>query len=297
MKKTKKNALILFLLFFSVSPSFCMDLRFKLSGGYGSLKLGEVNRSLLGWAEWQKEKAILRENWDYHGEEVRKLSAGYDIGGEIIAFFTPRIAVSIGAGFIYGERIEEKIELFVDVNSISYAFARPAKVNAFPLIFSAYYFYPLNKKFDIFVKGGMGLIWAKYIQRAADKKIELEKLKAGELEAGNFNYHDEEFIEASARDSIFLGGLGFIYKIDPSLSFFIEGEARWAKINGFQGETYEGETGELYFFEEYSSDIDFWRPRLKMSTEEPSGEHLRAVKKAVVDFSGYSVKIGLLIKF
>ncbi len=274
-----------------------MDLRLILSGGYGSLKLGELNRSLLGWAEWQKEKAILRENWDYHGEEVRKLSAAYDIRGEIIAFFTPHIAVSIGAGFIYGEHIEEKIELFVDVNSISYALARPAKVNAFPLIFSAYYFYPLNKKFDIFVKGGMGLIWAKYIERLGNKRIELEELEAGEIEPGNFTYIDSEFISASARDSIFVGGLGLSYRIDPSLSFFIEGEARMAKINGFQGETHEGETGELYFFEEYSSDIDFWQAKFQMLTEGPSGDNFRSVKKAVVDFSGYSVKIGLLIKF
>jgi hypothetical protein len=275
-----------------------MDLRLILSGGYGSLKLGELNRSLLGWAEWQKEKAILMENWDYHGEEVRKLSAGYDIRGEIIAFFTPHIAVSIGAGFIYGEHIEEKIELFVDVNSISYALARPAKVNAFPLILSAYYFYPLiNEKFDLFLKAGVGLIWAKYIQRAANKRIELEELEAGEIEPGNFTYVDSEFISASARDSIFVGGLGLSYRIDPSLSFFIEGEARMAKINGFQGETHEGETGELYFFEEYSSDIDFWQAKFQMLTEGPSGDNFRSVKKAVVDFSGYSIKIGLLIKF
>jgi hypothetical protein len=70
-----------------------------------------------------------------------------------------------------------------------------------------------------------------------------------------------------------------------------------AKINGFQGETHEGETGELYFFEEYSSDIDFWQAKFQMLTEGPSGDNFRSAKKAVVDFSGYSVKIGLLIKF
>ncbi len=271
MKKAIKILLALILSLLFVSPSFSLDLRLILSGGYGSLKLGEVNRSLQGWAGWQKEKAIFRENWEYHGEEVRKFNAGYDIGGEIIALFTPRIAVSIGAGFIYGEHIEEKIELFVDVNTRSYALTRPAKVSAFPLLLSAYYFYPLNNKFDIFIKGGLGLIWAKYIERAGNKGIELEDWEAGTLEAGNFNYLDEEFISASARDSIFLGGLGFIYKIDPSLSFFIEGEARMAKINGFQGETHEGETAELYFFEEYSSDIDFWRAKFQMLIEAPSG--------------------------
>jgi len=297
MKKTKKNALILFLLLFSVSPSFCMDLRFKLSGGYGSLKLEEVNRSLQGWAEWQKELTIFRVNWFLLGEEVKKFNAGFDFRGEIMAFFTPRIAVSIGAGFIYGEHIEEKNELFIDLNTKLYAFARPAKVSAFPLILSAYYFNPLNKKFDLFLKGGAGLIWAKYIERAGNKRIELKELEAGEIESGNFTYIDSEFISASARDFIFVGGLGLSYRIDASLSLFVEGEARWAKINGFQGETHEGETEELYFFEEYSSDIDFWRPRLKMSAEEPTGDNFRSVKKAVVDFSGYSVKIGLLIKF
>jgi len=264
-----------------------MDIRLILSGGFGTLKLEEVNRSLYGWAEWQKEKAIFRENWDYIGEEVRKLNTGFDFGGEIAVFFTSRIAVGFGAEFIYGELVEKNIELFVEMDSKSYALTRPAKASAIPLILSAYYYYPLNKKLDLFLKAGGGLIWAKYIERAGNRRLEEEY----------FNYLKEELIIASSRGSIFVGGLGLSYRIDPSLSLFIQGEARLAKTSGFQGKMPEGELGELYYFEEYSPDIDFWRATFKMYAEAPSGEDFRSVRKAVVDFSGFSAKMGLLIKF
>lgn len=249
------------------------------------MKLDDINHSLKGWAEQWKRITLSRDDWEFAGGGAGKLNIGYDFEGEIIVSFSPHLAASFGVGLIYGELAEEKIEVFIDVDSSTNSITRPTKVNARPLTLSGYFIYPLGKKLDIFIKGGAGLVWTKYTEREGGKS----------LTADNYNYWWHQ--KASAQGPVFLGGLGIIYRIDSSLGFFIEGGARWAKISGFRGETPEGEEGDLYFFEEYDSDFDSWQAKYMISTEKPTGDNLRSVKKAVVDFSGFSAKIGLLIKF
>ena len=285
MGKTKKAALILFLLFFSFSLSFGIDISLKLSGGLSYIKLDDINRSLKGWEELWKKTTLSREDWEFAGGGAGKLNIGYNFEGEIIFSLSPHLAASFGIGLIYSELVEEKIEVFINANSNQTSRTKPTKVNAQPLTLSGYFFYPVGKKLDVFIKGGAGLIWAKYIERQGWKPLSAE----------TYNYGWQQ--EASAQGPVFLGGLGIIYRIDDSLGLFIEGGARWAKISGFQGETSEGEEGNLYFLEELEPDIGFWQTSFMISAEEPSGDNFRSIKKAVVDFSGFSARIGLLIRF
>ncbi|UCC40000.1 MAG: hypothetical protein JSV96_00630 [Candidatus Aminicenantes bacterium] len=289
MEIIKKAALILFLLFSSFSLSSGIDISLRLSGGLCYLKLNDINRAIKGWEESWKKTTISREGWEFAGGEAAKFNIGYDFDGEIMVSISPHLAASFGVGLIYGELIDKKTELFVNVDSRHYAFARPAKVTALPLIFSGYFFFPLSKKLDIFIKGGLGLIWAKYVVRE------------GYLQFSEYNPEDEfDYYwhqSASAQGSAFVGSLGINYSINPGLGFFIEGGARWAKISGFRGEAPEGGEGDLYSFEEYDPDIDFWRKNIVIFTEKPTGDNFRSVQKAVVDFTGFSAKIGLLIKF
>lgn len=285
MGKIKKAALILFLLFSSFSLSFGIDISLKLSGGLSYIKLDDINRSLKGWEELWKKIILSREDWEFAGGGAGKFNIGYNFEGEIIVSLSPHLAASFGVGLIYGELTEEKIEVFIDTHSSTSSITRPTKVNALPLTFSGYFFFPLGKNLDVFIKGGTGLIWTKYIEREGGKS----------LTADTYNYWWHQ--EASAQGPVFLGGLGIIYRIDPSLGFFLEGGARWAKISGFQGETPEGEEGDLYFLEEHDPDLDHWHAKYGIFTEEPTGDYFRSVKKAAVDFSGFSARIGLLIKF
>jgi hypothetical protein len=285
MKRIRKAALILLLLFSSFSISYGIDISLRLSGGLCTLKLDNINHTLKGWVELWKNITLSRDDWEFAGGEAKKFNAGYDFDGEILVSLSRHIAASFGVGFIYGELAEEKIEVFINTDSSTSSIARPTKVNARPLTLSAYFFYPLGKKLDLFVKGGTGLIWSKYIEREGGKSLTADHY--------DFWWHQQ----ASAQGPVFLGGIGIIYRIDSSLSFIIEGGARRAKISGFRGETPEGEEGDLYFFEEYNSDFDFWQAKYLIFTEEPTGETFRSVRKADVDFSGFSAKIGLLIKF
>jgi hypothetical protein len=275
--------LILLLVFWDSAQG--VDLHFKISGGYSYLRLSEVHRSLNGWAEWKKIEAKENQNWQVLGENVRGMHSGINLEGEILFFFTPRISLGLGAGYIYSDVNEAGAEVIVErpTGTLSHVF--PMTVSAYPLTLSAYYFVPLISKLRLFLRGGTGLVWAKYVNREGRKFLTVK----------NYNYL--ELQKASASGSIILAGLGLMYDSDMGVLFFIEGTARLAKVQGFSGENEVGIKGILYSFEEYISDQDLWQAKAKIMAEKPSGPNFRSVSEAVVDFSGFSAKIGFMIRF
>jgi hypothetical protein len=275
--------ILVLLLVFSDS-ALGLDLHFKISGGYAYLKLSEVHRSLHGWAEWKKIEAKENKNWQVLEENVRNMHSGINLEGELLFFITPRLSVGLGAGYLYSDVNETKAEVTVERPAGTLNQVFPMTVSAYPVTLSGYYFVPLRNNLRLFFRGGFGFVWAKYVNREGRKV----------LTAKNYNYF--ELQKASASGSIAIGGFGLMYDSDIGVRFFIEGTARLAKIQGFSGENELAIKGTLYYYEEYSSDLDFWQARAKIMAEKPSGPDFRSVSEAVVDFSGFSAKIGFMIR-
>lgn len=286
LKKIVKIKILIFslLLIFDVS-SYCIEVNLKISGSLCYLNPEHINRSLNGWEEWFKKANLYYEYLSYKEGEVKNFNLGTAFEGEFIISITPHFAVGFGTGYIYCELSEEKTALTVDSREETIVFAKPLKINAFPLNFSAYYFFPLSKKMKLFIRGGTGLVWAKYVERQA---------RAESLE-DEFNYYWKQ--EATAQGQIYFTSLGLIYEPDRFFRFFIEGEVKSAKLSGFHGETADEESGTLFFFEEYNQNLEFWRAQNVLLKEKPSGDNFRSIQKTVIDLSGFSVKIGVLIKF
>jgi hypothetical protein len=266
-------------------PVMGLELDFKISAGYAYLKLDDINTGLLDWAEWIKREAENQNNWEYLGQNVHSLHSSILLEGEIMLTFSRRLGISIGTGYIYGELKQEKAEVLVQRPTGVLSQVYPITASAYPVILSAYYFLPLNDWLYVYARGGGGYAWAKYVQREG-KKLET---------AINYNYFRNN--RASATGPILQGGLGFVFETDVGLRFFVEGLIRKAKIQGFTGENELDEQGTLYYFEEYISDLDIWQVKNEIRAEKPSGSNIRSVSEAVVDFSGFSVTIGFIIRF
>ena len=88
-----------------------------------------------------------------------------------------------------------------------------------------------------------------------------------------------------------------MFETEVGVRFFVEGLYRNAKIQGFTGETELEGQGTLYYFEEYIPELDFWQAKNEIRAEKPSGPNIRSVSEAVVDFGGFSVTIGFIIRF
>ena len=266
-------------------PVFCLELDFKLGGGYAHLGLENINQGIASWAEWRKKEAEENKNWLYLGQNISSLHSGFQFEGEILLSFSSRLGISLGMGYLFGDLKEKDTEVLVQRPTEVLSQIYPVTASAYPLVLSAYYFFPLSRKIHIYARGGGGTAWAKYVYKEAKKLESVE----------NYNY----FLSgrASARGPILLGGIGFVYETDIGVRFFVEGLMKKAKIEGFSGVNELEEEGTLYHFEEYIPDLDFWQSKNEIRAEKPSGPTYQSVSEALVDFSGFSVKIGFIIRF
>ncbi len=284
-KFTMKVVRAVLLLLFSGIYLSGIELGFKFSGGYANLNVENPNRALADWAEWKKREAEAIKNWEYLGKNVKNLDSGIHFEGEFIVSLSNRIEIGLGTGYIYGDLKENEVEVMVRRPAGSISHICPLTVSAYPLVLSVYYLFPFKSGFSVFIRAGGGVAWAKYVNREAQK---FES-------SARYNYLRVE--KASASGPMLIGGIGFSFEIDAGMRFFIEASARRAKIQGFSGENVLDEKGILYHFEEYAPDLDFWQSKIEIRTEKPLGSNYRSISEALVDFSGFSVKIGFMVRF
>jgi len=262
-----------------------VDVSLKLSGGQSFFELKRINRLLEHWVVWKQKDTDTHSDWTYIGGNVSNLQSGFDFTGEIMVAFTPRIIFGIGAGYIYSELIEDKTALTIERVVGTFLDVKPIKISALPMTISGYYFFPLSSSARLYVMGGAGPVWGKYIDREGRRLTTKD----------NFTY--QAFQRTSGRGSIVLAGCGFEYEFEPGMRVFLEGLGRVCQISDFQGENNLGETGTLYSFEEHIPEFDIWQAKNQIMEAQPSGENFRSVQKATVDLSGIMIKIGLVFRF
>jgi hypothetical protein len=281
-----KKAAIFLLVFICIAPLvYTVDLSIKFSTGLDFINPVNVNRLLQDWFTWHELEADAHINSHLLSGEAQELRSMIDLEGEFLLSLSENFALSIGSGLIFGEISQPSTETSVQKTVGIFTYVHPVQVSATPLILSGYAFLRLWRSFSIYAKGGTGILWTKYIDRD------------GRLRSGNIKYFYENVNKVTARSPIYQAGLGFIFEIEPGVRFFLEGIFRKAKVKGFSGENKIGETGKLYHYEKYSSNLGFWETQFAVLPEAPSGNTIRSVSEAVLDLSSFSVKIGLIVRF
>ena len=285
MKKTLAVAALCVVLLLLPPSSRGLDIQLRLSSGLWQMNLGEVNAALVGWRDGLKQTADVDPNMQFVSGDGGRLRLGVDFEAELVLSFSRWIKLGLSAGYGYGSLDEKATLLTIEQAGTLFERARPTKVSAFPFLVSGYFNLPLGRKFNVYLRAGVGAIQARYVSREAQKKVADTR----------FTY--PAYDNAKASRLTYLGGLGLSYSFDQSLGFFIEAAARSARVDGLTGENRLEQKGILYSYEEYLPQAGFWRPTMHVLPEEPGGGNVRNVREAVVDFSGYSIKIGLLLKF
>jgi opacity protein-like surface antigen len=285
MKKTLTIAALCVVLLLIPPSSRGLDIQLRLSSGLWQMKLGEVNAALVGWRDGLKQTADVDPNMQFVSGDGGRLRLGVDFEAELVLSFSRWIKLGLSAGYGYGSLDEKATLLTIEQAGTLFERARPTKVSAFPFLVSGYFNLPLGRKFNVYLRAGVGAIQARYVSREAQKKVTDTR----------FTY--PAYDNAKAGRLTYLGGLGLSYSFDQSLGFFIEAAAQFARVDGFTGENLLEQKGILYSYEEYLPQAGFWRPTMHVLSEEPGGANVRNVREAVVDFGGYSIKIGLLLRF
>jgi hypothetical protein len=279
--------LCFFLLVLSIGAAqgLSMEFSLKVAGGVSFVNPQEVNFVLQNWEEYWMTRAESTSTWEYLGGQVSTLKLGWDFEVELIFNFTPRLAIGLSSGYIFSEVGEGATTLTIEKVLGTFEHIKPTKISGIPLIFSGYYIQPLNSAFSLFLRAGGGPLWAKYFEKDGNRKLE------------NENYGYPQWISSSAQGQIYLMGLGIVFETDAGIRFFMEGTWKKASITGFSGENKQEVTGPLTYVEEYLPNFELWQAKYDIYAEPPSGENYREINQGTVDFSGFSLKIGLIIKF
>jgi len=261
----------------------------KFSGGYGNTAQGDLGEVMDGLNSQLADLAatVGLANPD----DVENVNWGFDFEGEFVFSLSKNFGVGLGVGYM--ERKKDSLAVLELEPLISGSFSWEPKYSAIPINLSGYYYLPISSKMNAFLKAGIGYYSAKITFKT---RQELKLL-------GSPNEWDQNDGEAKDNGFGFHGGLGFEYKITESISLYAEGIGRYANFKNWDVDnTYSDssgytlrESGTFWYVEEYEEQTGKYYPSLHLSEQKPSDPGLRNIKKAEIDFSGFSFRIGVKI--
>ena len=287
--KTKKTIFFCLLFFLIMAISIFPDTAskkfdLKISGGLTYLEVGDWNAHHVGWNEQRRMSVeaaggtVISENQELHW--------GKEMAGELIFNLNSRFAVSGGIGYIYGN-VADTAETIVD--GVTALNVHDFKVRAIPLRAGGYYFFPIAPKMQISLNAGLGYYFAK-----AERFYRREP--------GDGYWIDSEGTGTGGGIG-FDGGIEFEYSISNNVSILIGGYGRYAKISGIEGHRERIDSNNWsdsidgnYYALERERPPWGWFPVVNIATEAPSGAGTRNVRDAHVNFSGFTIRLGLKIK-
>lgn len=251
-----------------------------LYGGGSFISGGDLNKGAQGFADFYSHSLAIEGKG-----KVKPARLSYIYGGELSFPLSPYFSLGLGVDYFLGER-ESRVE-FEKTSSTDIYITRP-KFQALPLRLSLS-FYPLPY---FYFKWGFEYYFAQCSYFYQYKTEEFQEEWQG---------------EAKAQDIGFLGGFGFEWKLFSPLSFVIEATGRYARIMGLKGEgkykdpegTVYTEEGSLMIYEKIRIIGEKGYPHLFIHEKAPTAyvSPDPKPKEAILDFSGFSLKVGIKIRF
>jgi len=271
----------------------------KLMGGLGYLSVGDINRHLESYDNY------LSKMTNYEGGKTKKLdNYSSNLEGELRLDISSKFAVSVGIGYM-----SEKNKSFFEYTGPfpfralfegkQNYFIKP-KIKTIPLKLGIHYTLPLSSRINLFLNGGLGYYFS---------KASLYKCHWSSNYGGYFVIHTkEENYDISSNGLGFHGGIGFEYDIANNLALVLEFQGRYARIKNLKGNRFYNltfgvnpgveEEGILYIGERDLTIEGYGEncPDLIISQSKLSGDEFRNTREAVLDFSGFSLRMGIRIK-
>ena len=252
---------------------------FRLYGGGNYLSGGDLNKGLQGWADYWTARRI-DEGYALQSGSFNPVHLGLGAGGDILFHLTPRLAVGIGTEYIAASK-STSFAFQAPLESIDWEYV--GKPSAVPVKLSVFYFLPLGDRMKVGIHAGAGYYWA-------DARIESDTTGSEEI-----NY----LIESKAKGIGFHGGIALEMKLLSNISVFIEAAGRYLSLSGFTGSVTIDEgagswDGTLHYWEATTSFISRYG-YIDLLGGPPSGSSIFLSRDAKIDFSGASLRIGVVI--
>lgn len=258
-------------------PPYESHLELWLTGG-GSYSIGgDLNSGTQGFVDYYRDYHLIDETFD-----TRPVHLSYILGGEFSIPLGSNFFMGFGLDYFRGER-KSLIEL---QDSPMIQIQTHPRIEAIPVRLTISY-YPFR---SVYIKTGIEYYFARceYYYRYEDN-----------------TYWKEWHGTAKTQNSGILGAIGIDLEVAPWLSVVVEATGRYAKISGFKGSdtsidsddseyTEEGTLYHYYTRGTVEESIPLLYIRLRSPTEDAL---IHDPRRAIIDFSGVSLKAGVRLRF
>ena len=261
------------------------SLRLRLYGGLSTLQPGDLNRGLAGWLDLWNYAAEL--NGLPPGAGFYGARWGIEAGADLLIPLGPWLSLGLGAGSISASAGSQSHFPSNDVVPSSHEIK--VRTWAVPLRAGLHCLFPLTDRLDIRLQAGA----AYYLARAE-----------AEYTRDWNGYWEKDRYKLKSAGLGYQGGIGFELRLNRWAAVFLEGQARLARISNFSGSlertSSEGgsilQEGTLYLIDYKLAEGAVFSV-VDVLDEQPSGPAFLKVGKAVVDFSGFALNMGLTLRF
>ncbi len=270
------------------SSSFKPGLSIRFMGGANYLAVGDLNTFVTSFDSFLKAGLA-----DYPGGKSRPIGHFQpSAGAELQWSFSPRLAVSLGTGYIYGKaKSDFQASGYFPVTAPERTWVWGVfweqNVRTIPLTVSVYYSLPVAPGVSIFFNGGAGgYLSSGYLSRLIRLNLSVESTIYDEysLHKAGLGLH---------------GGLGFEFQVSKFLAIALEAKGRYARFGDLRASRnyssfYDGggiEDGILYI-----GTADLTSKGFGPNTPTLAVGPAPGLRKATLDFSGFSLTLGFRLK-
>lgn len=264
----------------------------RIAVEYGSAGFGDLDRAEEGHNARLSDLANL---WGF--EKAGNLALphlGINLDGEIVLPIVPRLSLSLGLGRISRTGGESRVTLKQVATGAETLISWTTSAAAIPLTLNAYYRIPISPRLSGFLKAGLGCYFA---------SLKLTSYRKSAL------LGVETWSRTISQERDYALGyqvvLGMEAGLSSFLSFFTGAGWRSANFKNWNVQydysstalTDDTRTASCWAVEELNRDTGKYYPGFLFSDQEPTSTSYRNVRKAEIDFSGWSLQVGLRFRF
>ena len=263
-------------------------IEFKLGIGLNDVSGGDLNPFFEGLYDSYNTGS----NYITPGTPFPKINSGHELNGEMVFSFHPRLSLGLGIGAFSSDNSFNYFLRSKTYDAINLHYDFRMKIRAIPLTLNLHFRYPVFDKLKIVAHSGIG-----YYLGTFKLLYSIEDKTQGIVHAYSANLS----WVCHSRSFGFQGGIGLEYELFSRLSLYVKTTYNSVKLINFKG-MYEMILEQGGSTEKSSlDDLRLWYYKtlgdyvmLGMANEYgPVPADYRTVRKAEIDLSGLSLRLGI----
>lgn len=274
------------------SPGGRIDIRF--TGGLGYLDGGDASANRTAYTAYMRDRERQPGSGMSIEGETESIHAGTNWEADAVYKLNSRLGIGFGVGYIHAGKDKGQSRMVSRWPERVVTVDRGTMLSAVPIKLGVFYSLLQGGKFHVVVNAGTAYYLATW-------RESMDYLS----EAPGPSYWGKYVTKANGGGIGFHGGLGLEYRLSRNMAFVVEGIGRYARFGGFEGEYSEknssgadvNDPGKLYYYE-WSFDNNTY-PWLELFDRDPNqlnfSNPVKNIRDAVMDFSGFSLRVGIKI--